>query len=274
MLINSELPLTQLHRNLELNEYDFVLFHLYEKFPEYKKYYQELRQTHPERLMIFDNSAYEYFIQDKELDLHAFAEAIMELKPNYYILPDVLMDQKKTLSGVNEFLCKYAPGLSGISQSLAVAQGNTPQELFNCLLKYFEWDIKAVALPFHNSFYINYALTQAEKIVDDWKDIFGTITKDMYYAIGRIQFVKDIRYMLNEFEHIHLLGSHNPYEKVYYSNVDTMDTGYPVKCAIMGYELFKENSKPDIIIDDFMTKELTPSQRALIDTNINIFKNL
>ena len=27
-----------------------------------------------------------------------------------------------------------------------------------------------------------------------------------------------------------------------------MDTGYPVKCAIEGYELFKEPYKPNIII--------------------------
>ena len=60
MLINSELPLTMLKENATLNEYDFVLFHLYQQHPEYRDYYKEMRRSNPKRLMIFDNSTYEY----------------------------------------------------------------------------------------------------------------------------------------------------------------------------------------------------------------------
>lgn len=272
MLINSELPLTQLYKNVELNQYDFVLFHLYEKFPQYKEYYLQLREDHPERTMIFDNSAYEYFVQDKELDFKAFRDAIYELMPDYYILPDVLMDQKATLEGVKYFLYEYGQTLP-VSRTLAVIQGNSPQELFDCALQYYDMGIQAIGIPFHNSFYVDYS-QEAPIIENKWRAIFGNLNKDMKYAIGRIQFVHDIRYMLNQFRHVHLLGSHNPYEKIFYRNVDTMDTGYPVKCAIMGYELFKEPEKPDIIIDNFMTTDLSSRQKALIDININKFKAL
>lgn len=272
MLINSELPLTQLYKNVELNQYDFVLFHLYEKFPQYKEYYLQLRETHPDRIMIFDNSAYEYFVQGKELDFGAFRDAIFELKPDYYILPDVLMDQKATLQGVKSFLDEHRWMLPQ-SQPLAVMQGNRPQELFDCALRYWDMGIQAIGIPFHNSFYVDYS-QEAPHITDQWRAVFGQLNKDMRYAIGRIQFVHDIQYMLNRFTHVHLLGSHNPYEKIFYRNIDTMDTGYPVKCAIMGYELFKEPEKPDIIIDNFMTTNLTSHQKALIDFNVNKFKEL
>ena len=74
--------------------------------------------------------------------------------------------------------------------------------------------------------------------------------------MGRIQFVRDAALLLKKFDHVHLLGSHCPYEKRMHPDwIKTFDTGYPVKCGIAGCELFKESVKPDIIIDDFMTKE-------------------
>ena len=93
--------------------------------------------------------------------------------------------------------------------------------------------------------------------------------------MGRIRFVDDARLLLRKFDHVHLLGSHCPAEKAFHGrDVDTIDTGYPVKCGIAGYKLFEEPAKPDIIIDDFMTTELTPAQQALIDSNINKFKSI
>jgi hypothetical protein len=57
-----------------------------------------------------------------------------------------------------------------------------------------------------------------------------------------------------------------------YDPINTMDTGYPVKCAIEGYKLFKEPHKPNIIIDDFLNKDL--DCKELIADNVLIFKNL
>ena len=82
--INSELPLTMLDRNVELNEYDFVLFHLYKAFPAYREYYKNLRKTHPDRTMILDNSAYEFFVKGEKLDLEEYANAVIDLCPVSY----------------------------------------------------------------------------------------------------------------------------------------------------------------------------------------------
>jgi hypothetical protein len=53
-----------------------------------------------------------------------------------------------------------------------------------------------------------------------------------------------------------------------------MDTGYPVKCALEGYELGKEPHKPDVIIDEFLNKELDQSTKELIANNVLIFRLL
>lgn len=280
MLINSELPLTMLKENKSLNEYDFVLFHLYQQYPEYRDYYKEMRRSNPKRLMILDNSAYEYFVKGETLDQEAFVSAILDLMPDFYILPDTLMDKDKTLKDSFEFLEKYEvriiqshpPRPLNVPKPLAVAQGNSEDELFDCLLKYKEAGIRQVALPFHNSFYKE---IYADHSSASWRIKFGVLTDDHRYALGRIQFVQHARLLLKKFEHVHLLGSHCPYEKLWHPDcIKTIDTGYPVKCGIEGHELFREPSKPNIIIDQFMTVPLTDQQRELIISNVIRFKEL
>ena len=53
-----------------------------------------------------------------------------------------------------------------------------------------------------------------------------------------------------------------------------MDTGYPVKCAILGVELGKDFEKPNIIIDDFLDKDLDDQTKLLIESNVLTFKNM
>lgn len=284
ILINSELPLTMLDRNVELNQYDFVLFHLYKEYPEYREYYRNLRITNPTRTMILDNSAYEFFVKGEKLDLAEFAKVVIELRPDYYILPDKLMDQKETLDMTFSFLAIHEPEIAKafantgkrVPMPLAVAQGETSQELFNCLLKYNAENIKNVALPFHNSFFKEHYSDIDANIV---RAEFGKLTEDHMYMLGRYAFICASKLLLQAFNYVHLLGSHCPFEKRMYEEagfdfINSIDTGYPVKCAIAGYELFNEPAKPDIIIDDFMTTPLTDNQRALIDLNINKFKSL
>lgn len=282
--INSELPLTMLDRNLDLNEYDFVLFHLYKEYPEYRAYYKQLRETHPDRIMIFDNSAYEFFVKNEKLDLEEFAHAVIDLCPDFYILPDKLMDKDETLQQTYTFLAYYETQIikafsntgKHTPKPLAVAQGNSARELFDCLLKYHEDGIRNVAIPFHNSFFKEeYSPVYANRMRLE----FGKLTDDHRYMLGRHWFLASAKLLLQSFSYVHLLGSHCPFEKRLYEEANwdfirSIDTGYPVKCAIAGYELFKEPEKPNIIIDEFMTAPLTNKQKALIDINIYKFKIL
>ncbi len=272
MKINSELPLDLLiSHNLELNEYDFVLFHLYKDNEIYREYYRNLRMSHPDRLMILDNSAYEYFIRGEVLDIEEYVKVIEELVPDFYILPDRLMDKKYTVDEVNKFLSKYT---FDYSKPMAVAQGETQQEMFDSLYIYTMLGIKAVAIPFHNSFYTgswdpyaHYVRYMTEGVNLDNPGQF----EDVKYTMGRIETMYKFEHILEYFDHVHLLGSHSIKEKMFI-DADTIDTGYPVKCGIMGHKLFEEPGKPDIIIDDFVYNKTR--HKDLIINNVKMFRDL
>lgn len=275
--INSEIPLCMLDNNNELNEYDFVLFHLYKTNQNYREYFLNQRKEHPERLMIFDNSAYEFFVKDETLDTGEFYKAIIELNPDYYILPDTLMNMAKTILDTKSFLNVYGVSIRNNvnvkSEPIAVVQGNSVIELLHCAAEYKELRINAVAIPFHNSFYRDAEVD--EDIMNDFFGEFGPDNVDAEYAMGRVQLMRDWKdWLKDRFKHIHILGSHQPYEKKYYHDFDTMDTGYPVKCALEGVMLGNDYKKPNTIIDDFLDKELEDGVKERIKINIMKFKQI
>lgn len=278
MKINCELPNDMLSVNAYLNEYDFVLFHLYSTDKTYREYYQGMRRYRPNRLMILDNSAYEFFIKGDVLDEHGYLTAIRELKPDIFLLPDVLMDKLATQSNVTKFMSLWRQDSNHVSCPMAVLQGNSPEELIDCAEQYKESQYNNIAIPFHNSFFIDYSRIESEEnnhLRNEWRAITGKIGRDDEYALGRVMFVRDNQETLSKFQHVHLLGSHNPLEKRFekeFRFVKTMDTGYPVKCAIAGHRLGEETSKPNIIIDDFLNKQLSDETRHLITENVELFK--
>lgn len=277
--INSELPMCMLGKNNTYNEYDFVLFHLYVSSTEYRNYYLNQRRTNPSRLMILDNSAYEFYVKGEQLDLQEFFEAICELKPDMYILPDVLMSKEKTLGGVHKFIDLYIEDIhtySPGSNPMAVAQGITEDELVECLNLYNDMGIKCVAIPFHNTFFKDMGCDVASGIEEAFCMFHctSTITDDMRYSMGRVRFVRSHSNLLSKFWHVHMLGSHSVAEKAFYSHLHTMDTAYPVKCAIEGYMLGMEPHKPEVIIDEFLNTDLPKETQYLISTNVLKFRNL
>jgi hypothetical protein len=271
-----EIPNVLLDKNHLINDYDFVLFHLYISDETYREYYLSMRKF---RTIILDNSAYEFHIKGEELDMDKFIEVIQELRPHYALLPDVLMDVDKTIKLVDECLNikmdEYMP------EWIAVLQGNSLQDFYKCLAHYKSKGISNIAIPFHNSFFKGEMYDLSIHIPHEWRLKFGSITDDMKYAIGRIESIRILRRYLSSFDRIHFLGSHNPWEKIYleemlkdHNGTVSMDTGYPTKVGIQGYNLFEEPCKPNIIIDDFLNDYLTDEIKEKIVKNIEIFRSL
>ena len=293
--INSELPQTLLEsHNVELNEYDFVLFHLYLSNPSYRDYFDQLRETHPERLMILDNSAYEFYVKGERLDLDAYERAIISLNPDYYILPDTLMDKDQTLRDTLVFHANHQRLIERYFDSLditpprpiAVVQGKTIEEFDDCLIALLNMGYTDIALPFHNRFFLeDFDECDGEIARAFSSNGYQICTEDVRYAMGRCMWLKHHGLgMLYDngrprFSHLHFLGSHCPAEKAYYTTLFpeakniTMDTGYPVKLAIQGQTLGTERKKPSTIIDDFMDAALDPLTTKLIEENVNKFKS-
>lgn len=268
--INCELPYCMFNENLSLNEYDFVLFHLYSTDEEYKEYYKKVREEHPDRVMIFDNSAYEFFVQGKKLVKKHYLEAINDLKPDYYILPDTLMNMEKTLKDSKSFLKNYP--VSCDAKPLAIAQGNTERELVNCLEEYLKMGIKCIGLPFHNSFFTE--MDVDDDIKNQFSKVYPVVDEgdDQKYAMGRVQFTRNHDELLCKFDYVHLLGSHCPFEKRFYHEFDSMDTSYPVKLGVEYVSLETERKKPETIIDNIFKDALTEIQKTMTKYNIDKFK--
>ena len=281
---NCELPLCLMEKNNELNNYDFVLFHLYKENKQYKDYFLNQRKQNPDRLMILDNSAYEFYVKGETLNLYEFYCAIVELKPDIYLLPDTLMNKQKTLEDTEAFYKEYGLNIALKARSLpmAVLQGNTPEELIECLNEYREIGIEHIAVPFHNRFFFELGFGVDDITMAAFKKWHGSrkLTDDSYYAMGRIKFLTTLCSKLDGIEHLHILGSHDPFEKVIYNMWDwkdlmlTMDTGYPVKCGIKGILLGTEKSKPDVIIDEFLEEDLPLSIQYHIEHNVTVFRDL
>lgn len=274
MITNCELPLSMLSDNYKLNDYDFVLFHLYKTNPVYRNYYLTMRHLHPNRIMILDNSAYEFFVKGEKLCLGEFVDAIDELAPDYYILPDVLRDKDATINGVRMFEATYGLGFDGhhghTPKPLAVAQGNCSDDLIKCYNIYSEMRIEYVGVPFHLSFYLSGHVD--DDIRNKFCRTYGGETEDIRYAMGRVQWVRDHEKTLKSFEKVHFLGSHCPLEKVFYTDYFSMDTGYPVKLGIQEIDLETEEKKPNVIIDEFLDKPLNDNQKKCITNNVLKFK--
>ena len=246
--INCELPISLLHK--VRNEYEFVLFHLLEN-DDYKAFMMNTQSN-----IILDNSGYEYAMRGLSLDVNAYKDAIKMLRPNLYIVPDVLGDGQKTQDLVLDWYnyhqneIPYTP--------MPVCQGSSLYEMKQALNLYLMLGYRAVAIPFHLEWY-----THRQE---------GTL--DERYAKGRVKFCWDVQYLLNQFQHVHLLGSHDVKEvNMYPDCIKTIDTSLPVKCAIEGKPILIDGfEKPDILIDDFFTMNIDADMENRIITNINRFR--
>lgn len=265
--INCELPLGMLKsHNTKLNDMDFVLFHLFQHYPDsYGKYYLDLSKSKNNsdnrRIMILDNSAYEFYIKGEELDWDAYINTIYKLKPDYFILPDTLMNYQKTIEETTSFLTiDYANEIKELKekyniQPMAVLQGNSTLDFLNCIMSYADLGIKSIAIPFHNSFladdygkvsdidwgdFSKYNLDlpknqKTEKVESENRKEMDGSTKivdklvdklDNNYARGRINWIHRYYHFLNRFfDYIHLLGSHNPGEINFYKDLKKNSSG-------------------------------------------------
>ncbi len=284
ILTNHELPYCMLEEyNKEYNDYDFVLFHLYISDEAYRGYYLTMRESDPDRMMILDCSAYEYYVSGKEFNNEEYNNVIFELKPDYFIIPDVLMDKDKTVKNaydwvdiINDTVNKFSDIKS---KPMYVPQGETIYEFFDCLeLMRLIFPNEKACIPFHNKFFYELGSldTDLTKRIKEclWGKKHHVPTEDDKYAIGRCVVIDMISHweIDNGRLEVHLLGTHNPVElqwMSYYDNIRTYDTGYPVKLGISEVLIGHEVEKPNVIIDDFYHKQLNKKEISFILYNIN-----
>lgn len=300
--ISCELPNSLLEYNLSLNNFDFVLYHLYRSNKIYKEYYDKIRKYRHQRECILDNSAYEFSVTGQVFDLDDFMLSISELRPDLIIAPDTPGNLRKTQDSLEDFyeLCRLRDPLGIKGETLGqnykdhimpVAQGQSSGQLIESLYEYSYRGYPYVAIPFHNPAFLEiYGPTDYDfSMLRSYTKKTQEGQLDDQYARGRVRFISEnLEFLASNFDRVHLLGSHNPIEKRGHREVLSktqeildnnepfvlsMDTGYPVKCGVSGIALGQETEKPSLIIDDFIDSEFEQANKDLIIQNIYKFRS-
>lgn len=262
--ISCEVPICLLENSKQFNDYDYALYHLIDKYKKYKEFYKN-----SSREVILDNSAYEFFIKKEELNIDKFAECVQEINPSYFIIPDKLNDYKSTISYFEEWVVKY----SFIkNKKIGVVQGDNLIEFVNCY-NFIKDKVDKIAISFGYNFL-------PSLVPNAFKNFYN---KYQLYALGRLNLLVflESNNIIDKNKLHHLLGSYLPYEYTYYKSskynfIESIDTSFPVKS---GYHLKKinmnwEDKKEEILIDDFIDKNLSEEQKFIILYNIKKMKDL
>lgn len=276
ILLNSELPSRLLYASEELNDYDFILYHLFVKNSEYRDYFSHVMRER-ERMTILDNSAYEFHRDGGKFNQFEFQKILEEFSPTYFIVPDVLMDAKLTLSNFKAWKSIFPE-----RKRMVVPQGKSFKEWLSCYEEMLaDGNFEYIGIPFHNDFFWDIGETLYRTPVDQYHNPL-TWTSDMAYAQGRCWLMNYLyqNQLVDENKKYHLLGSHNPLELKWLNQchknrdcfnwITSMDTSYPVTKGIMKKDL-EDGEKEKISIDDFFGMSLDKDQRDQITKNIQKF---
>tara|TARA_A100001201_G_scaffold135222_1_gene123370 strand:- start:2037 stop:2825 length:789 start_codon:yes stop_codon:yes gene_type:complete len=258
MLISHEVPKSLFNQSLEFNDYDYALVHLFDKDPEYLKFYKDSVKNG--RHVLLDNSIFEL---GEAYDNESFAKWVEELKPAEYIVPDALENIEKTIQQMEDWNRTYRklPG-----KKIGVVQGTTPEELVECYIYLDKQaDCDKIAFSFDYSIY--------EKLVPHKN-------KYMCWMLGRALVLANMldTGVINTNKPHHLLGCGLPQEFALYRDykwIESIDTSNPIVHGIKGikYEYGGLQNKESIKLVDLLDVDITTEQLYDINHNINYFRN-
>ena len=202
-------------------DYDYALVHLFEEDKEYFNQFKEAVKKGRE--VILDNSIFEL---EEAFNADKFAHWINELRPEWYIVPDVLEDAGGTMSKMAAWNSKYKDVAYG--KAIGVVQGKTYDEIVDCY-EYMDniAGVDMIAISFDYSYYTK-SVPHPNKYVS--------------WMLGRIKLLGDLVKdgIINENKPHHLLGCGLPQEFSFYSQypwIYSLDTSNPVVHGIkeIGY---------------------------------------
>lgn len=258
MLISHETPICMLDDSRQYNDYDYCLVHLCETYPEYYNFFKtSITQG---RQVLLDNSIFEL---GEAFDSDKFAEYIQDLKPNFYIVPDVLEDGYSTMKSFAQFTNKYndLPGLK-----IGAVQGKSYDEIVDCY-NYMSEFADYIAISFDFSYYI--ITGKGKTKLERWCD-------------GRRRLIEQLKNdgVWNYHKPHHLLGCSLAKEFRNYigdKSIRSADTSNPIVAGIKELRYNGDlglNEKPSIMLADLIDHEVTDSQREDILYNVDNFKKI
>lgn len=259
MRIAHECPISIFDRVQEMTDYDYCLVHLMDENEQYRDLFLKSRAEGNE--IILDNSIFEL---GEAYDSERYHYWVQVLKPDYFIIPDVLNDMNGTIERAEEWFNTKEP-VPG-SKSMCVVQGSSIDELTKCYL-HFANDprVDKIGISFDSVCYY---------------DENSFLSREEQFMKGRASFLS----MLNQENHVnrskphHLLGCSLPQEMFFYRNlpwVDTVDTSSPVVNGLLRtkYSIIGLEKKPSVKLFTLINDQVDGEQMNIIEYNINMFRS-
>ena len=255
--VSHETPFAYLDQSLRFNDYDYLLPHLYDEYPEYREFFQR-ENSKTRRYIVMDNSLHELGVPYSKGRMLSIIE---EIKPDEFIVPDAWEDAVKSMRQAKEWSFIELP--DGV-EKVAVVQGKSFSEVVKCYQTYKWLGYKKIAFSYGASYY---------------NDICKHPNKDIGKAFGRLAVISDMIDMglIGHTDRIHLLGCSLPQEFLYYQGIkqiESIDTSNPVMAAFDGttYNHWGLDTKPKTKIDEVMNAPFDSEIAEKIDFNTTYFK--
>lgn len=267
MKVSHESPISILNDSRMYNDFDYALVHLFETHPAYYEYFKSARDLY-DREVLLDNSIFEL---GKAFDTDKFLAAAIDLKPNMFIVPDVLESTAETVQSFHNWLTtgKIAQVKDHcVTKAIGAVQGKTWNELIGCY-KFMADNADMIAISFDFSYY----------------DITGEgFTKYERWCSGRQRFISQLieKGIWNWNKPHHLLGCSLAREFRYYVdnniyNIVSCDTSNPIVAAIhdLKYDAdYGLPDKPSTKLADLIDYNFSVDQLKLVNYNTSMFKKI
>lgn len=237
---------------------DYALVNLFDADPEYFQMFKDAVVAGRE--VILDNGVFEL---GEAWNAEAFAHWVEELKPTWYIVPDVLENCAGTVASFFNFINKY-PNLPG--KRIGVAQGENYDLMVACY-KAIEPYCDMVAISFDFSWFQQEASAK-------YSACFNAM-------VGRQRLLHRLLEdnVINTSKPHHLLGVMLPQEVKEYSDdkyswIYSIDTSNPVVHGLKGiwYECWGLSAKESQKLYTMISSEVSPEQWVTIAYNIDQFR--
>ena len=271
MKVSHESPVSILDYSKEYNDFDYCLVHLLHQNAgsleqlNYYNYYKSARSLY-NREVLLDNSIFEL---GKAFNSQSFYDSALDIKPNMFIVPDVLEDADGTVESWNNFEPKTDSLKSSFyTKSIGAVQGKTWKDLVDCY-KFMSDNADMIAISFDFSYYqmTGYGKNELER-----------------YCSGRQRFIMDLinNNVWDWNKPHHLLGCSLAKEFRFYVdrnvyNIVSCDTSNPIVAAIYGLKYDADyglTNKPTTKLADLITHKITDDQLELVKYNTTMFKKI
>jgi hypothetical protein len=264
MLVSHETPISFLDQSKQYNDFDYALVHLFETHPDYYSFFK--RSLLEGREVLLDNSIFEL---KESFDPDKYAKYVEELKPTYFIVPDVLEEAAATTESYLSFREKYShlPGMW-----IGAVQGKTYEQIAECY-KVMSGFADYIAISFDFSWYQQVGVSQSsdpllrklERMCDGRQKLIKMLIDDGIW---------------NHKKPHHLLGCSLAKEFAAYKDIPSIrscDTSNPVVAGIVGKTYIKGvglREKPSVLLADLIDTDLDEQQQRDIMYNTTEFKHI